>query len=79
MRRAALLCLAALWAFAIDYGDRSTQELLAALRSVRKSAPSSPNLPVILHELKKRTVTMTPKERKIYRKLLEELSHAGEK
>ncbi len=56
-----------LWA--IDYSERSTQELIASLH------PGGKNIPVILHELKKREASMTPKERRAYEKRLKELEN----
>ena len=52
--------------FAIDWSERSTQELIAALQSA-----DSANVPVILHELKKREPAMTPEEKKAYEKARE--------
>jgi len=62
------LFLFALSLYAIDWSDRSTQELIAAL-----GYEKSENIPVILHELKKREMTMTPKEKKAYLEKLEQL------
>ncbi|WP_353663192.1 hypothetical protein [Hydrogenimonas sp. SS33] len=64
------LLAATLWA--IDYSDRSTQELIAALAHAKAQ-----NAAVILRELKKREITMTPKEREAYMKALKKLQHAG--
>jgi hypothetical protein len=74
MKRFAGICLAVFsLTFAIDYSDRSTQELLAALKA------GSDNLPVILHELKKREVTMSPQEKKRYEEILQKLKHGPKK
>jgi len=58
---------------AIDYTERSTQELIASLH------PGGKNIEVILHELKKREPAMTPKEKLLYRKKLDELAHVEKK
>ena len=68
MRKLLFLLLFALVLHAIDWSDRSTQELIAAL-----GYEKSENIPVILHELKKREVTMTPAEKKAYREKLQQL------
>ncbi|GEM_PF-1312993 len=71
VKRAALITLGLtmlLWA--IDYSERSTQELIASLH------PGGKNIPVILHELKKRVPTMTQKEKIAYEKKLKELENA---
>lgn len=57
---------------AIDYSDRSTQELIAALTRAKGA-----NVQVILHELEKRELTMSPKEREAYEKARKKLEHAG--
>ncbi|BDY13619.1 hypothetical protein [Hydrogenimonas cancrithermarum] len=72
-RFAGISLLAFSLAFAIDYSDRSTQELLAALKT------GGDNLPVILHELKKREVTMSPQEKKRYEEILKKLKHGSKK
>ena len=66
-----LIPLLAAALYAIDYSDRSTQELIAALANA-----NARNVEVILHELKKREITMTPKEREAYRQALEKRNHA---
>jgi hypothetical protein len=68
MKKALILFLFALSLYAIDWSDRSTQELIAAL-----GYEKSENIPVILNELKKREMTMTPKEKKAYLEKLEQL------
>ncbi|WP_300366205.1 hypothetical protein [Hydrogenimonas sp.] len=71
MKKVVLITLFVLSLFAIDWSERSTQELIAALRSA-----DSANIPVILHELKKREPVMTPEEKKAYREAKEKLEHA---
>ncbi len=68
---ALLVSSALLWA--IDYTDRSTQELIASLH------PGGKNIAVILHELKKREPAMTPKEKSLYMKKLEEIANVEKK
>lgn len=68
---ALLLSSALLWA--IDYAERSTQELIVSLH------PGGKNIAVILHELKKREPAMTPKEKRLYRKKLKELTDVEKK
>jgi len=68
MKKLLLFFLFTLLLLAIDWSDRSTQELIAAL-----GYEKSENIPVILHELKKREMTMTPEEKKAYREKLEQL------
>ena len=68
MKKLFLFFLFTLLLHAIDWSDRSTQELIAAL-----GYEKSENIPVILHELKKREMTMTPEEKKAYREKLEQL------
>ncbi len=58
---------------AIDYTERSTQELIASLH------PGGKNIAVIMHELKKREPAMTPKEKRLYRKKVDELAHVEKK
>ena len=73
MKKFLVLLLTLLPLFAIDYADRSTQELIAALARAKGA-----NVQVILHELEKRVLTMTPKEREAYEKARKKLEHAGE-
>ncbi len=56
--------------WAIDWSERSTQELIAALQNA-----DSANIPVILHELKKREAVMTPEEKKAYEKAREKIEN----
>ena len=58
---------------AIDYTERSTQELIASLH------PGGKNIAVIMHELTKREPAMTPKEKRLYRKKVDELAHVEKK
>ncbi|BBG65223.1 hypothetical protein NNO_0520 [Hydrogenimonas sp.] len=61
------------FAWAIDYAERSTQELIASLH------PGGKNVSIILHELKKREATMTPEEKRLYRKKREEITNVEKK
>ncbi|SFP07558.1 DUF1104 domain-containing protein [Hydrogenimonas thermophila] len=67
-----LLVFTIVWS--IDYSDRSTQELIASL-----AYEKSTNIPIILHELKKRELTMSPKEKKEYKKVLKKLKDESQK
>ncbi len=71
VKRAILVTLGlTIFLWAIDYSERSTQELIASLH------PGGKNIPVILHELKKRVPTMTNEEKIAYEKKLKELENA---
>ena len=74
MKQVVALFLAVGLLFAIDWSERSTQELIAAL-----GYEKSENIPVILHELKKREVTMTPEEKRAYHEKLDKLKHGQKK
>ncbi|HIP59282.1 MAG TPA: DUF1104 domain-containing protein [Campylobacterales bacterium] len=67
-----LLISAIVWS--IDYSDRSTQELIASL-----AYEKSTNIPIILHELKKRELTMPPQEKREYKKVLKKLKNGSQK
>jgi len=71
MKKVAVALLLVLSLFAIDWSERSTQELIAALKSAKGS-----NVAVILHELKKREPLMSPSEKKAYEEALEKREHA---
>ncbi|WP_456451108.1 hypothetical protein [Hydrogenimonas sp.] len=71
MKKALFLSLFVLSLLAIDWSDRSTKELLAALQNAKGS-----NVEVILHELKKREPLMSPMEKKAYEEALKKL-HDG--
>ena len=71
MKKLATIILFSLSLLAIDWSDRSTQELLAALQSAKGA-----QVAVILHELKKREPLMNEKEKKAYAKAVEKL-HDG--
>jgi len=60
--------------WSIDYSDRSTQELIASL-----AYEKSTNIPIILHELKKRELTMPPQEKREYKKVLKKLKNGSQK
>lgn len=66
-----LLASVLLWA--IDYAERSTEELIASLH------PGGKNIALILRELKKREPAMTPKEKRLYRKKVKELTDVEKK
>ncbi len=63
----------ALLLWGIDYSQRSTQELIASLH------PGGKNIEIILKELKKRELTMTPKEKRLYYMKIEEIKHVEKK
>jgi len=67
-----LLVCTIVWS--IDYSDRSTQELIASL-----AYEKSTNIPIILHELKKRELTMSPQEREKYEEVLKKLKNEYQK
>ncbi|MCF6200783.1 MAG: hypothetical protein L3J42_01440 [Hydrogenimonas sp.] len=58
-----------LLSWAIDYSERSTQELIASLH------PGGKNIALILYELKKREASMTPEEKRAYKEKLKELKN----
>ena len=72
MKRTAVALLTG-WSllFAIDWSDRSTQELLAALKRAEGGRAEA-----ILHELKKRTRMMTPQERRIYERFRRQIKES---
>jgi hypothetical protein len=72
MKKLTVLLLFTLSLLAIDWSERSTKELLAALQSAKGS-----NAEVILHELKKREPLMSPAERKAYEEVLKKRKHGG--
>ncbi|WP_201353759.1 hypothetical protein [Hydrogenimonas urashimensis] len=72
MKKFVLILALVIFAFAIDWSERSTQELIAALKYEK-----SGNIPVILHELKKREVTMTPEEKRAYEEAKKKIEDAG--
>jgi len=71
MKKIAVMLLFALSLLAIDWSDRSTKELIAALQNAKGS-----NAAVILHELKKREPLMSPAEKKAYEEALRKRGHA---
>jgi hypothetical protein len=65
MKKFVILTLFAFSLFAIDWSERSTKELIAALASAKGAQAA-----VILHELKKREPLMNAKEKQAYIKAL---------
>ncbi len=72
MKTLAAILLLTLSLFAIDWSERSTQELLAAIQEA-KGADAA----VILHELKKRLPAMTKVEKKAYEKARKRIEQDG--
>ena len=72
MKKLATIILFTLSLLAIDWSDRSTRELLAALQGAKGS-----NAAVILHELKKRVPLMTPAEKRAYEEALKKRKHGS--
>jgi len=74
MRLLLFLLLVCTIVWSIDYSDRSTQELIASL-----AYEKSTNIPIILHELKKRELTMSEQERKKYKEILKKIKNELQK
>ncbi len=68
MKKVVLLAISILSLGAIDDSDRSTQELIAALKNAKGA-----KVEVILHELKQREAVMNDKEKKAYEEALQRL------